>query len=305
MSSDDLTLENLNMKDDDHAPVSKKSRSPKARLPPSLLWQIPTEVLKQKDGNKKVGTVRYNTLGCKVCNISFHKKEALSFHMEGYHRNSSAQLRSSPSVSRVSSRSTPQRVPARRRSNRMMNRSISYNDDDDDDIEVLDDFNTSTISERSGPSPRSSRTGPSPRSSRSGGKSRRDMVEVVDLGDSDDDDIQDITMDLAEEPRRSSRIKHVSSTQRTDEEILLYEDDQVGEGSNLKRRSNSPHIRSDALKKQRLEDNTITMEEMIEVKSKSGESLFLKKSTLSKVLPQPEFKSRVSPVERLLRLAGV
>ena len=52
MSSDDF---NMKDEDEDYAPVKKKSRRPKPRLPPSLFWYIPTEVLKSKDGTKKLG----------------------------------------------------------------------------------------------------------------------------------------------------------------------------------------------------------------------------------------------------------
>ena len=47
MSSDDL---NMMYEDEDHAPIKKKSRRPKPRLPPSLFWYIPTDVLNSKEG---------------------------------------------------------------------------------------------------------------------------------------------------------------------------------------------------------------------------------------------------------------
>ena len=280
MSVDSLTIDDLSIEDDDCPPAwRKKSRTPKPRLPPSLLWQIPSDVLKQKEGRKKLSTERYNALGCRVCNKTFHKRDQLLFHMEDHHKDKASLSVSrfpktfSPSLSRGPSRSPRENTAATRRSSRMLNRSTTYQDDED--IEVLDEMSWSS---------------PSSRSNRAKGSRKKNAVEVVDLDDSDDDDIQEITMELDEDPPRV--------VQKEDEEILLLEDENV---SNLKRKSYS---NSGNLKKRKLDkENDVTLDEMIEVKSQSGKSLFVKKSTLSKVLPSYDQKRKVSPVERLLSLS--
>ena len=159
MSVTQITLDTLSLEDDDFSPSQrKKSRNPRSRQPASLLWQIPASVLKQKKGRKLWGTDRYNDLGCKGCNISFHKKDQLRFHMEEQHKHNSIGFRPS---SKASPRSHRQNLATTRRSPRMLNRSINNRGcDEDDDIEVLDDLDCSFISQQSG-----SGTSPRPRRS--------------------------------------------------------------------------------------------------------------------------------------------
>ena len=183
--------------------------------------------------------------------------------MEEEHQNRSTVSRP---ASRTPPRSVRQTPTTTRRSSRMLNRSRGYQSDDDDDIEVLDDLDCSFNSQQSG-------SGASPRPRSSG-------IEVVDLEDSeDDDDIQEITLGQAEK---------VSSIQKKDEEILLVEDDDnIGDVPNFKRKSESFQQSNDILKKPKV----TVGEEIIEVKNKSGKSLFVKKSTLSKVMSETRLKS--------------
>ena len=287
MSLTEITLETLSLEDDDFSPVQrKKSRNPKNRLPASLLWQIPASVLKQKKGRKLWSTDRYNDLGCKGCNISFHKKDQLRFHMEEEHQNKSIAIRPS---SKTSPRSLRQNPATNRRSPRMLNRSRGSKCDDDD-IEVLDDLDCSFNSQQSGSS-----------------RPRRSSIEVVDLEDSDEeDDIQEIT--LVEEQREDSLSEKVSLIQKQDEEILLVEDDNIGEVSKFKRKSEFFQQSEDSLKKPKMSGQTDVSlgDEMIEVKNKSGKSMFVKKSTLSKVMSETRLKSGVvSPVARHLSTSSI
>ena len=276
MSLTQITLESLSLEDDDFSPVQrKKPRNPKNRLPASLLWQIPASVLKQKKGRKLWSTDRYNDLGCKGCNISFHKKDQLMFHMEEEHRNKSSAIRP---MSKTSPRSLRQNPATVRRSPRVLNRSRGSRCDDDDDIEVLDDLDCSFNSQQSGSS-----------------RPRRSSIEVVDLEDSDeDDDIQEITLD--EEEREDPLTEKVSLIPKEDEEILLVEDDNIGDVSKFKRKSESFQQNEDSLKKPKISGQTeVTVgEEIIEVKNKSGKSMFVKKSTLSKVMSETRLKSTSS-----------
>ena len=164
----------------------------------------------------------------------------------------------------------------------MLNRSINNRGcDEDDDIEVLDDLDCSFISQQSG-------SGTSPRPRRS-----NDDIEVVDLDLEDSSDSDDI----------SPRAEEVSLIQKKDEEILLLEDDNIGDVSKFKRKSDRFRQSEESLKKPKMSEQTeVTVgEEIIEVKNKSGKSLFVKKSTLSKVMSETRLKSGVvSPVSRML-----
>ena len=235
-------------------------------------------------------TDRYNDLGCKGCNISFHKKDQLMFHMEEEHQNKSVAFRPS---SRTPPRSLRQKPATARRSPRMLNNSIGSqrigDDEDDDDIEVLEDLDCSFISQQSG-------SGTSSRPRRS-----RDDIEVVelDLEDSDSDDIQELSQTQAEK---------VSVIQKQDEEILLLEDDNIGESTKFKRKSEGFQQSEESLKKTKVSRQTEVTSggEIIEVKNKSGKSLFVSKSTLSKVMTETRFKSGVvSPVARLLATSSI
>ena len=174
----------------------------------------------------------------------------------------------------------------------MLNRRIGsqrIGDDDDDDIEVLEDLDCSFISQQSG-------SGTSSRPRRS-----RDDIEVVelDLEDSDSDDIQEVGPTQAEQ---------VSLIQKKDEEILLLEDDNIGDVTKFKRKSEGFQQSGESLKKTKVSrHNEVTSGgEIIEVKNKSGKSLFVSKSTLSKVMTETRFKSGVvSPVARLLATSSI
>ena len=281
MSVSQITLETLSLEDDDFSPVQrKKSRNPKSRLPTSLLWQIPASVLKQKRGRKLWSTDRYNDLGCKICNISFHKKDQLSFHLEDEHQNKSVVVRTSL---KTPPRSVRQNPSTTRRSPRILNRRSGYQcDEDDDDIEILDDLDSSFSSQHS-------RSGVSSKPRRSTGTD----IEVVDLDESDDEEIMEISQS---EAIQNSQVEKVSSIRKKDEEILLLEDDNIADDSKSKRKSESFQQSGDMLKKKRLSGQTeITVdEEIIEVKNKSGRSLFVKKSTLSKVMSETRLKSGVA-----------
>ena len=167
----------------------------------------------------------------------------------------------------------------------MLNRSFNNRGcDEDDDIEVLDDLDCSFISQQSG-------SGTSPRPRRS-----NDDIEVVDLDledSSDSDDILEV----------SPRAEEISLIQKKDEEILLLEDDNISDVSKFKRKSDRFRQSEESLKKPKMSEQTeVTVgEEIIEVKNKSGKSLFVKKSTLSKVMSESRLKSGVvSPVSRML-----
>ena len=204
--------------------------------------------------------------------------------MEEEHQNKSIPFRPS---SRTTPRSLRQKPATNRRSPRMVNRSRGYQCDDDDDIEVLDDLDCSFNSQQSG--------------SGASATPRRSSIEVVDLEDSDDDDIQEICQ--TEEHRGDTLAEKVSLIQKKDEEILLVEDDDIGEVSKFKRKSECYQQSEDSLKKPKVSGQTeVTVgEEMIEVKNKTGKSLFVKKSTLSKVMSETRLKSGVvSPVSSLL-----
>ena len=211
--------------------------------------------------------------------------------MEEEHQHKSSASRP---ASKTSPRSLRQKPVTSRRSPRMLNRSLGYQPEDDDEIEVLDDPDCSFNSQHSG----------SPASSRS----RRSSIEVVDLEDSDDDDdIQEISQAgdvLLMEPREGALTGKVSLIQKKDEEILLVEDDDnIGDVSKFKRKSESFQQSDDNLKKSKVSGQTeVTVgEEIIEVKNKSGKSLFVKKSTLSKVMSETRLKTgAVSPVASLL-----
>ena len=177
----------------------------------------------------------------------------------------------------------------------MLNRSINNRGcDEDDDIEVLDDLDCSFISQQSG-------SGTSPRPRRS-----NDDIEVVDLDledSSDSDDILEVspTEDLL--LIEDSRAEEISLIQKKDEEILLLEDDNISDVSKFKRKSDRFRQSEESLKKPKMSEQTeVTVgEEIIEVKNKSGKSLFVKKSTLSKVMSESRLKSGVvSPVSRML-----
>ena len=202
--------------------------------------------------------------------------------MEEQHQNNSIGFRPS---SKASPRSHRQNLATTRRSPRMLNRSINNRGcDEDDDIEVLDDLDCSFISQQSG-------SGTSPRPRRS-----NDDIEVVDLDledSSDSDDILEV----------SPRAEEISLIQKKDEEILLLEDDNIGDVSKFKRKSDRFRQSEESLKKPKMSEQTeVTVgEEIIEVKNKSGKSLFVKKSTLSKVMSETRLKSGVvSPVSRML-----
>lgn len=197
--------------------------------------------------------------------------------MEEEHQNKSVAIRPS---SKSSPRSLRQHPATNRRSPRMLNRSRGYQADDDDDIEVLDDLDCSFNSQQS-------KSGASSRP-------RRYSIEVVDLEDSDDDDIQEICQ--TEEQREDALAEEVSLIQKKDEEILLLEDDDnIGDVSKFKRKSECFQESEDSLKKPKVSGQTeVTVgEEIIEVKNKSGKSMFVKKSTLSRVMSETRLKSGV------------
>ena len=83
----------------------------------------------------------------------------------------------------------------------------------------------------------------------------------------------------------------------------MEDEDNIDDVSKLKRKSESCQKSGDSLKKPKVSEQTdVTVdEEIVEVKNKSGKSLFVKKSTLSKVMSETRLKSGVvSPVARHL-----
>ena len=72
----------------------KKSRNPKPRDKWSLLWVIPSQTLNKREDitdsrgavvrrGKRNGFDSFNSLSCKLCHITFHKKLTLSYHNQG------------------------------------------------------------------------------------------------------------------------------------------------------------------------------------------------------------------------------
>ena len=135
----------------------KKSRNPKPRDKWSLLWFIPSQTLNIREDitdsrgtvvrrGKRIGFDSFNSLSCKLCHKSFHKKPALSFHNQDQHNQRSKNTKSVTNLSRLSgnassgikrkvSEVTKVPVEPARKSSRLSGRKpVNY----DDDIEIIE-----------------------------------------------------------------------------------------------------------------------------------------------------------------------
>ena len=135
----------------------KKSRNPKPRDKWSLLWFIPSQTLNIREDitdsrgtvvrrGKRIGFDSFNSLSCKLCHKSFHKKQALSLHNQGQHNQRNNNTKSVTNVSKLSdnaSSGVKRKVsevtkvpfePARKSSRLSGRKPVNY----DDDIEIIE-----------------------------------------------------------------------------------------------------------------------------------------------------------------------
>lgn len=259
-----------------------KQRQPKSREKWSLLWFIPPTVLNDReissDGKKgkRHGFDRFNYLSCKVCHTTFHNSQVLSIHKAEAHQGSLVPPRISPSPS-PSSRSRSSMASfsgsVRRSSRRSHNNSINYCDDDD--IEILD-----------GPSySHSTRT------------SRNKTSEVEEVCIDDDDSIEEVAVEPDMPIMMDTPSIEITRVTDNEDEILLMDDTPEDEEDEIEilennKRKQSPHM-SQANKKTKAAD-PLEMDDVVEIQSSSGKSMFVKKSLLNKVglsPPSSRFRS--------------
>ena len=281
-SDDDDQIEMLQVerKDEDPAKMMRsKPRHPKCREKWSLLWFIPSTVLNDRvvtSGGKKgkrFGFDRFNELSCKVCHKSFHSSKILAVHKSEAH-GGNANFNSTPRRSFSSYSSSSRSTGAVRRSNRRLNNSVNYCDDDDE-IEVLDPL----ASVQSNPRSRVN-------------KSSSD-IEVLDIDD-DDDDIREVNTSVEITPVTdeiptsftSGHVKITRVTEKRDEEILLESDEEGEEhGELIVTKRKHSYDNSPSQKRPKVVDlDDEDEDEMVEVKSSSGKSMLVKRSMLNTVM---------------------
>ena len=268
-----------------------KPRQPKSREKWSLLWFIPPTVLNDRevssDGKKgkRHGFDRFNYLSCKVCHTTFHNSKVLSIHKAEAHQGSTVPPRISPSPSSRPRSSMSSFSGSVRRSSR---RSHNINYCDDDDIEILD--------------------GPSYSHSTRTSRNKTSEVEEVCIDDDDDDSIEEVAVDdsieeVSVEPELPIMLDtpSIAIARLTDQEdeILLMDDTPEDEEDDIevletetnKRKQPSHMLQTN--KKTKTAD-PLEMDDVVEIQSSSGKSMFVKKSLLNKVglsPPSSRFRS--------------
>ena len=249
-----------------------RQRQPKSREKWSLLWFIPPSVLNDReisyDGKKgkRHGFDRFNSLSCKVCHASFHNSEVLSMHKAEAHQASDVPSRYLPSPS-IRSRSSLSSFsgPVRRSSRRSYNNSINYCDDDD--IEILDgashSYSTPTRA------------------------SRNKTSEIEEVCIDDDDSIEEVAVEPDIPIFGSSSVQITHVTNKEDEEVLLMddtpEDDDDIEVLESNKRKHSPRVLQENKKSKTSDPLEVDADDVIEIQSSSGKSMFVKKSLLNRV----------------------
>ena len=94
-----------------------------------------------------------------------------------------------------------------------------------------------------------------------------------------------------------------------DEELLLAEDDVITKEDENKKRKSLSSLQSPNLKKQKTVTEKSKSDEMVEVKSASGKSMFVNKATLEKImasraLQKPAAAKNINDDEKLLEENG-
>jgi len=304
----------INLKNDQDFPAiqKKKSRNPKPREKWNLLWFMPTQVLNSRDDvtdgkgqfvkrGKRFGFDRFNQLGCKVCRKTFHKYQSLAFHNKDQHSQSNrSSIIRSPSGTAPVKKNFSEPV---RKSSRVILKPVSY----DDEIEILE----------IDASPKKSKEIDDNKFGKLSLSAKRKIVEEYNneleekeikstksikkmkkmpMDKTHDDEIE--VIELEDDEPKATKVNNESTPvsldiNKKDEEKLLVEDENIDEKGDDKKRKGSrslPTLPDKRLKGSEMENPN----DLVEVKSSSGKSMFVKKATLESILASKSLQATLA-----------
>merc|ERR1719470_514968 len=119
-----------------------------------------------------------------------------------------------------------------------------------------------------------------------------DEIEIIDI---DDDEPNPKKIDAKAKPA-VVEITKMSKTE--DEELLLVEDDDIRNEESFKKRKPIRKHKTPNLKKVKVQNDKEKSDDMVEVKSSSGKSMFVNKATLEKIMASKVLKKAPAASER-------